>query len=279
MTSVTYLVDGVGDGARRQLTGQSEYRPAVSTRGDLIVVPGRHGAVPAGVARLEASTLALEWEVWGATATQMEAEREALVSLLAHPAGVTITRRLDGAGGQVAAARLKSIGAGTAQYATPLTVVPAVFEIPAGVWRDAAATTTAAVAAATDVTAALTALAGGSAPITDAVVRVQGPATGITVTDVVSGTGLSWTGALAAGEYLFMDAAALTARRTTSSTAWDAGGTAVSGTLDYPAAGPLLLWPRMAATDPTDRRVTIRVTGTGRAATTAVTIRARRAYL
>jgi len=35
----------------------------------------------------------------------------------------------------------------------------------------------------------------------------------------------------------------------------------------------------MAAADPTDRRVTVKVTGAGRAATTAVTIHARRAYL
>lgn len=82
----------------------------------------------------------------------------------------------------------------------------------------------------------------GDAPIPDMVFRLPVNVTYASVTDPLSGTGVSWQGS-ASSSYTYVDAGSLTAWRSTSDSAWT-GGTTVKG-VDYPARGPLQAFPQM----------------------------------
>ncbi|MFJ2297390.1 hypothetical protein [Oerskovia paurometabola] len=272
---ITWSLSGI-DALRWGLQSVSIWRPPVTVRRSPLEVPGRHGVLEVGLPLFEAPTVPLTLWVHAPTQTALEAAAMELIGVLTAP-GLTLTRT---SGTLVCAAPASLVSVSPDEFKTAAEATfEAVLTIPTVFLRDLAPITSAPIPADANTTAEVPALAGGTAPITDAVVRVQGPCTAVQVVDVVTGTGLSWSGVLAAGEYLFMDAGSLTARRATSATAWTSGGSAVSGALDYPAAGPLALWPRASGNDPTDRRVTVKVTGAGRAPSTAVTIHARRAYL
>lgn len=64
---------------------------------------------------------------------------------------------------------------------------------------------------------ALSAFAGITAPIADAVITIAGPATNPKVTDVVSGAWIQYTGTIASGSSLVIDCAAFTAKIGSSS--------------------------------------------------------------
>lgn len=123
-----------------------------------------------------------------------------------------------------------------------------VLSIPSVFWSDPAGPVVSQGPAAT-VTGvlALPLLAGGSAPITDAIIRFKGPFNGVVaVSDPTSGAALSWEGTLTATQYVFLNADTLKAHISTSATAWTTGTDATSG-LDYPPPGPLVLTPSALA--------------------------------
>lgn len=279
MDSFTYLVAGVPDTDARELTRARPFAGGVSVRRSSLDLPGRHGTTPgAGAVVFDDGKLALTWELTADTFDAVEAERLGLMAMLGAPGDLIVTRRV-GAVDQTAAHRLVSISDTDADSGTSMVTVTAVLSAPGVFWRGVEATSDPIAATAGTIAAEVPILAGCTAPVGDAVVRTTGPATGVTVRDLATGTGLSWVGTLALGAYVFMDAASLRAWTTTDPDAWAPSGTDVTSGLDYPTDGPLQLWPVMTGTDPTDRRVSVALGGSGRGATTAVTFRARPAYL
>ena len=94
------------------------------------------------------------------------------------------------------------------------------------------------------------------APITTLVLRF-GAATGVTISDPVSGTNLMWGGKRDASRpYLFVDAAGRKAWTAANADAWS-GGTDASNGIDW-TTEPLQVWP---AIDSGDYRITIKQTG------------------
>lgn len=94
------------------------------------------------------------------------------------------------------------------------------------------------------------------APITTLVLRF-GAATGVTISDPVSGTNLMWGGKRNASRpYLFVDVANRKAWTSSDSAAWS-GGTDETGGVDW-TTEPLQVWP---AIDSGDYRITIKQTG------------------
>lgn len=94
------------------------------------------------------------------------------------------------------------------------------------------------------------------APISTLVLRF-GAATGVTISDPVSGTNLMWGGKRDASRpYLFVDVANRKAWTSSDSAAWS-GGTDETGGIDW-TTEPLQVWP---AIDSGDYRVDIRQTG------------------
>lgn len=95
-----------------------------------------------------------------------------------------------------------------------------------------------------------------NAPIGTLVLRF-GAATGVTISDPVSGTNLMWGGKRDASRpYLFVDVANRKAWTSSDSAAWS-GGTDETGGIDW-TTEPLQVWP---AIDSGDYRVDIRQTG------------------
>lgn len=95
-----------------------------------------------------------------------------------------------------------------------------------------------------------------NAPITTLVLRF-GAATGVTISDPVSGTNLMWGGERDASRpYLFVDVASRRAWTAANADAWS-GGTDASNGVDW-TTEPLQVWP---AIDSGDYRLDIRQTG------------------
>ena len=266
MADLSWHIDGANLTGWR-IQAASVWRAPVSTRRSVITSPGRHGVKHVNGLVLDEPTVELVLQPLGSSQVEIEDLDQSLMRLISKDR--LVLRRTSGGRTAEAEARLVSLTPDLFVYPT-LARYLLTLALPGVFFRDPAPILSLAIAAQANVAAApLTALAGGSGPISDAVVRVVGPCTQVSVSDPASGTGLSWSGSLAAGSYLYLDAASLSARISTSAAAWDSGGTVVTGGLDYPGAGPLQLWPQPA----------ISVTGVGRAATTTVMVRARRAFL
>ncbi|MEV6154912.1 hypothetical protein AB0L53_31685 [Nonomuraea sp. NPDC052129] len=257
-----------------------------------VSVTGRAGELPIVGLDHEATSFSLTFAVTGATPAgtdggypQMEINLEALTALLGVRNRLMSLRYQAGpvvrvADVTVTAASDPEIIVGAAR--ARLTVV---VEVPKVYWRDETISTWAGSANASD--QVVTTLAGSTAPITDALIRVTGPATNITVRDVASGgsVGLLTSGSnsLTAGQRLLIDADAQQAALVTTDT-WDvATGTNRTGVISVFGQGSANRWihltPAMAVGDPFSRAVLISCTATGTTAASALEVRARRSYL
>ncbi|MGP3916931.1 hypothetical protein [Nonomuraea sp. 10N515B] len=161
----------------------------------------------------------------------------------------------------------------------------AVVEVPSVYWRDETVTTWEGSANANGQT--IITLAGSTAPITDSLIRVTGPATSITIRDVATqgAVGLLTGGSnsITAFERLLIDAAAMRAAVVTADT-WDlATGTDRTGVISVFGPGSASRWihltPAVAVGDPFSRAVLINCTASGTTAASRLEVRARRAYL
>lgn len=107
------------------------------------------------------------------------------------------------------------------------------------------------------------------APVTDPIIRVPAGVTSISITDAVSGTGISWTGARDSSKpWLYLDPLNLAAWTSPNAQAWTGGADASTG-VDYPANGPLQLWPNTDC----DYRIAAKTTGTAADATLLIRFR------
>lgn len=151
------------------------------------------------------------------------------------------------------------------------------FAVPGTFFREAA-TNSADIGFNADLSLAeVASLSGSSAPVVDPVIRITGPCTSVLITDPQTGTGISWAGTLAAGQFLFLDPTTTRARISANSTDWTTGGTDTSAGVSFPAAGLLQLWPVIGATLDS-RKILINATGGGRSASTKIAIRAGRSH-
>ena len=268
-----WLIRGVAQGAGWKLERGSLWRPPISVRRNTLTAPQRHGAVAVGLPVFDEPVLSLDFFIAKSGQAAVEAAVNDLIALLAGPS--LIVTRVSGGLSLAAAAALVALNPDTLYYgkgakARATLAVPGVFFRPAVATLDPGASNF------TDFN--FSALAAGNAPVPDAIARWTGPGTAANVSDTISGTGLSWSGsAVAAGSYLYLDAANLQAWVSTSASQWTKGGTDVSGGLSYPVAGPLQVWPMMSASDPAVRTTKVTVTGSG--GWTGFALRAAASYL
>lgn len=138
-------------------------------------------------------------------------------------------------------------------------VVTAVLDVPYVFWRDVESM---------DWLSTDPVLAGGTAPVWDAVIRVPGPFTDL---EIQSGQSwLSYTGTVAAGSFLRIDTGTGDAWLTSTDT-WS-GGTDVTGSLDHGRGYPLLLVPTFGDV------ISTPITVSAASGTPVATVRGRRAY-
>lgn len=288
-TRVTYSIDGVSlndPGDRWHLSRATRRRALPAVRTTSVTTPARHGEAFMPGAPYMASTMAVALIITDRDAAgvhrgpaQAEANLELITGLLSGPHRlfrlehhISSTESRVAMGEVNASAEPKLLG-----FRAELWEWTFIISIPGVFWSDGKAPVLAQGAAALSGSLALSGLAGGSAPITDAVVRLLGPFNGkASVTDARSGTGLSWQGTLAASTYLYLNADTLRAWTSTSATAWTSGTDVTSG-LDYPYAGPLQLTPTTTAAGTTYALAyTLPVAN---AASTAVAVRCERKFL
>lgn len=263
------------DTARWSIRKGSTWRPPVQVRTKNLDIPDMHGVIPVGLPVFEAPQVSLDLKCGTGSQATVESVSNELIALLTAP-GLTLGRE---SGGIVTSAvpRLQGISLGEFIWNDSARFV-ALLDIP-GVFFKAPSVDAGPTVVVSGDTYTLAGLGVGSAPITDAVLRFTGPFTAVSATDPVSGTGVSWTGNVAAANYLFLHPATMKARTSNVATAWAAGGTDVSGAMSRTPTGSLQIWPRMAASDPSVRQARLTVTGTGFTGATALTVRAQPAYL
>lgn len=252
------------------LLSDTSLRIQRATRRSPLVVARRHGSVPRGELPVyEEATAHLAWELSGTSQVGLEAAYDELMGVLTLP-GLVYEHVVDG--------RVLSAPAAGVSISEPTSFVPgASMDVSAAValtdpfLRDATPSIFGPVPVGGHVVEGLA----GTAPIADAVVRFTGPFAQVSIVDQATGSGLTWTGTASSGQYLYLDAATLVARRSTSASAWESGGTDVSGGLDYPAPGPLQLWPVSGETSPGVLRRQVQVQTSGG----PCAIRGKRAWL
>lgn len=276
MVMVRYTIDGVelaDPGGRWWVTAEgSSPRQGLRIRSVNAIVPGMDGILPP-VRRepRDAAPLNLRVICPSRDASAREAAWDDVMSLFASSSIVRVGRfAVPGEAGRFASAKLTSVSepeltsrAGALVGVISLTILDGLFHSPT-----------------VDVARPLGPSRieqlrhlGGSAPIDDWVLRVQGPAASIRVLDTVTETGLEWAGSVAAGRWLFIAGAA--ARIATSAKAWDSGGVDASGGISLTPAGLLSLTPtRRGGT----RAVEWRVESSGTNAASEITLRAGAAW-
>ena len=122
-----------------------------------------------------------------------------LATLQHHPAGVSPREAL---------VRLVSVSQPSWRYGEWVIDTTVVFEAVEGVWRD-----TATIETQLD---DLSRLAGGAAPISDAVLKLKPTANTVTIKDVTSGTSLTWRGTMESDQRLLVDVGKYSAWRQVS---------------------------------------------------------------
>nr|BFF17140.1 hypothetical protein GCM10025730_06610 [Promicromonospora thailandica] len=216
MADIGWSLSGI-DTVRWRIQGGSLWRPPVTVRRDVLTLPGRHGVTVTGRPPVfDEPTVTLELLCEGNQA-DLEALANELLGILAHPA-LTLGRY---SGGLVTSAPAQFVSLSPGEFVPDVGAFFTVSLAVPGVFMRGASADSAPVVVTDGATVTVATLAGSTGPVPDAVLRIRGAATSVHVVDVVTGTGLSWAGpALAATDYLFLHAATLTARRSTSATAW-----------------------------------------------------------
>lgn len=257
---VFYSIDGISlndSSGRWSLEASTSRRSLPAVRVTDASTPRRHGDgfTPGDTfdsTRVGLSLIVADKDALGVSGGAVQAERnlEYLTALLLQTDRlIQLVQHTGPSESRTALGRVVSAVEPTAS--TPLLdryKLQIVVNIPGVFWSDPVGPVVSQGPAATVTGAfALPLLAGGSAPITDAIIRFKGPFNGVVaVSDPASGAGLSWSGTLTATQYAFLNADTLKAHISTSATSWNTGTDATSG-LDYPPPGPLVLTPSALA--------------------------------
>lgn len=260
MPKPTYQVDYVrldDPAGRWRLDGDTGRRGLPAVRSTAATIPGRHGETYTPGDVFEPGTLALSLTVTDATAqgkpggpAQTEQNLELLTAHLYASSAASLQLITHHIGAQTRAnyGRVDSAVQPTAlngrltRYRFPI-----ILRFPNPFWFDPTGPNSTAIAQhSTSDFFNVTHLYGGSAPVTDAVIRIHtnGTAGRYTITDTIGRTGLIWEGAPTAdAPYLYLHAETLTARLSNSANSWVSGGHNATEGLDYRPEGPLVIHP------------------------------------
>lgn len=241
----------------------STFASEVAPRRVNLVVPGVHGEIPAWNDPLSTLLLSLRVEVKGSSPEDREMRWNYLRSLCRLGSNQPVTVR------RVVPNRVDSTFAQLQSMTEPVFLSPRhivqttmVFHIPSGRWTDVNPVEQELAIPGSDQN--VVAAAESTAPITDALVRVQGPVSSIGIIDNTSDTGLTWAGAapIGVGEYLLVDCGQFTAWRN-SDDEWDSQDADESRWLSSQGNGMLSLIPVPSFTvGSAVNSVTVTATGT-----------------
>lgn len=234
--------------------------PAVpSPRLESTDVPFRSGIIDGAGLKVGTFKVTVAFMVEGADRADLDRNFQALMARLRasnklatlhhHPAGVSPREAL---------VRLVSVSQPSWRYGEWAIDATVVFEAVEGVWRD----TTTIETQLDD----LSRLAGGAAPISDAVLKLKPTANTVTIKDVTSGTSLTWRGTMESDQRLLIDVGKYSAWRQVSERWYPIQGA-------FNASAEISMSPEGLQLTPNhEGKIVLQVTGTTGA------IQARRAY-
>ncbi|MEU1883437.1 hypothetical protein ABZ470_39540 [Streptosporangium sp. NPDC020072] len=287
----TYSLDGVAldhpAGCWRLKPG-TRRRPLPGVRSVEVTVPGRAGELPIVGLDHETTQLPLEFGVTSRAPgggdggyVQLEENLEALSALLGVRHRLMTLRYEAGPIVRVADVTITAVSEPEVNVGAARARLTAVVRVPGVYWRDEVTTTWTGSANAAD--QAVTTLAGSTGPITDALIRITGPAVNPAVVDVATGGTVARSSGLLGSERLLIDCAAMRAAKVTSDT-WDlAAGTDVTGQITATGPGSAFRWlhltPAVGVGDPFSRVVLLTATATSTTGASKLEVRARRSYI
>ncbi|MFI6909647.1 hypothetical protein ACIBKY_50890 [Nonomuraea sp. NPDC050394] len=290
----TYTLDGVPldhpAGCWRAKVG-TKRRPLPGVRAVSLKVPGRSGEIPVHGLDLEATTLPIVVGAYGIRpdgsnggVEQLETNLEALAAVFGVRHRLMTLTYTTGSIVRVADVTVETTSEIELDPGPARARFTAVVKIPGVFWRDPIPSTWE--GSANGASQPVTTFAGATGPITDALLRITGPAVNPTVVDVATGATIRRPSGLLAGERLLIDCAAMRASKATIDT-WDLtpGPDVVDVTGDIQATGPgsafrwLHLTPTIGVGDPFSRVVLVTSSATSTTAASKLEIRGRRAYL
>ncbi|GGK90162.1 hypothetical protein Ppa06_58300 [Planomonospora parontospora subsp. parontospora] len=287
----TYTLDGVPldhPAGCWTLKKGTRRRPLPGVRAVEVSVPGRAGELPVLGLDHATTTIPLVLGVTGRSPAgahggfeQLEANLEALAALLGVRHRLMTLTYTAGSITRAAEVTITAVSDPEVDVGAVRARLTAFARVPGVYWRDPAEATWAGSANAS--AQPVTTLAGSTAPITDALVRVTGPAVNPRITDVATGGAVTRPGGLLTGERLLLDCATMRAALVDTDT-WDlAAGDDVTGQIDATGPGSAFRWihftPAVALADPHSRAVLVTSSATSTTADSRLEIRARRAYL
>lgn len=222
-------------------------------------VPSRSGIIDGAATRFGTFKVTVALMVEGEGRASLDANWQALMARLRLSGALGVLQhRPAGANPRETRVRLVSVAQPTWRYGEWAIDTTVIFEAVDGVWRDVTPV---------EVTLPnLDGLAGGSAPITDALLKLAPTANACTIKDVTSGTSLTWRGTMEGGQRLLIDVARYDAWRQVSER-WEP----VPG-IPSRAAEISMSPEGFQLTPNSEGKIVLQVTGT------AGSIRARRAY-
>lgn len=233
-----YAIAGVDlEDAGFNVMADSDWAAPMSWATGRVQIAGRPGYTPLGGKVAEAFPVKITARIHATTQASLEAKRNEFMGLLRDPSAVL--RRSSGGHVTEAPFTIEALTPGDFLAGTYADLV-AVLSIHGGAFRSLTAKDHAAPVGTTALPIR------GTEPVHDAVVRFAGPLVGTaTVTDTATGTGISWSGSLFQGQYVFVDTWTTRAHIGTA-TSWGSGADATQG-VDAPPAGRLTLTGRNGA--------------------------------
>lgn len=234
--------------------------PAVpSPRLESTEVPFRSGILNGAGLKVGTFKVTVAFMVEGADRGDLDRNFQALMAhLRASNKLATLQHRPAGVSPREALVRLVSVSQPSWRYGEWVIDTTVVFEAVEGVWRD-----TATIETQLD---DLSRLAGGAAPISDAILKLKPTANTVTIKDVTSGTSLTWRGTMESDQRLLIDVGKYSAWRQVSELWYPLQGA-------FNASAEISMSPEGLQLTPNhEGKIVLQVTGT------TGSIQARRAY-
>ena len=245
-----YTLNGVDleDAKGRWFVMKGTHIPGVAApRNASVEVPLRNGVLPASTAswgtfKVTVSLMVTDARdgVLGGGRAALEDNWQALMTILHSPTLMTLGYKPAGMTERTTKVRVSGVSDPSFHYGGLIYETAIIFESLSGIWKDTAVNTMD--------SNLLTPIDGGSRPITDAVLLATAyTGTVLKVTDVVSGSWISWSGTVPENKNVRIDCAAVTARFVAPG-GWDEPGDDASKGLDLSPRGFAICPTRPART-------------------------------
>lgn len=219
----------------------SSYASEISPRRVNLEVPGAHGEIPQWNDPLSSTNVVFNVRVRDDDPDALRQKWQYLRALMRTGSNNPVTvRRLES--GQVLSAQMQLLSMSEPDFycAAGMITTTIMLHNPSGRWQSINTTEQELTIPGTDQFVPVA--AASSAPITDALVRVLGPVSSLTVRDNTNDTGFTWqlSPTIASGDYLLVDAGTFTAWRNDTDD-WEERGQDVSSGLRTTGNGMLSL--------------------------------------